>query len=96
MILPRISSNHYSIHGRAGFCNGDSFPSRDYLINCGLLLTFVYQITAAVICILWLMALAKILLDIVKSVAASVMSLLLISGNVERNPGPRGTLCFIN
>ena len=47
---------------------------------------------------LWLMALAKILLDVVMYVAASVIfSLLLISGNVERNPGPGpgGTLCFL-
>ena len=39
----------------------------------------------------WVLAVAKAVLDVVLSVAASVvLSLLLISGDVERNPGPPG------
>ena len=39
----------------------------------------------------WVLAVAKAVLDVVLSVAASViLSLLLISGDVERNPGPLG------
>ena len=38
-----------------------------------------------------LLAVARVLLDVVLSVAASViLSLLLISGDVEENPGPGG------
>ena len=39
----------------------------------------------------WVLAVAKAVLDVVLSVAASViLTLLLISGNVEENPGPVG------
>ena len=39
----------------------------------------------------WVLAAAKAVLDIVLSVAASViLSLLLLSGDVEENPGPLG------
>ena len=39
----------------------------------------------------WVLAVAKAMLDIVLSVAASViLSLLLLSGDVEENPGPVG------
>ena len=39
----------------------------------------------------WILAVAKGVLDVVLSVAASVISsLLLISGDVEENPGPLG------
>ena len=39
----------------------------------------------------WVLAVAKAVLDVVLSVAASViLSLLLISGDVEENPGPVG------
>ena len=45
----------------------------------------------------WVLAVAKATLDVVLSVAASViLSLLLISGDVERNPGPLGGTCIIN
>ena len=45
------------------------------------------------------LAVARVLLDVVLSVAASViLSLLLISGDVEENPGPGGNLmtCLLN
>ena len=39
----------------------------------------------------WVLAAAKAMLDVVLSVAASViLSLLLLSGDVEENPGPLG------
>ena len=39
----------------------------------------------------WVLAVAKAVLDVVLSVAASVIStLLLLSGDVEENPGPVG------
>ena len=39
----------------------------------------------------WVLAVAKAVLDVALSVAASViLSLLLISGDVEKNPGPVG------
>jgi hypothetical protein len=39
----------------------------------------------------WVLAVAKAVLDVALSVAASViLSLLLISGDVEENPGPVG------
>ena len=39
----------------------------------------------------WVLAVAKAMLDVVLSVAASViLSLLLLSGDVEENPGPVG------
>ena len=39
----------------------------------------------------WVLAAAKVMLDVVLSVAASViLSLLLLSGDVEENPGPLG------
>ena len=39
----------------------------------------------------WVLAVAKAMLEVVLSVAASViLSLLLISGDVEENPGPFG------
>jgi hypothetical protein len=39
----------------------------------------------------WVLAVAKAVLDVALSVAASVvLSLLLISGDVEQNPGPVG------
>ena len=41
---------------------------------------------------LWIVVVARASLDVVMSVAASViLSLLLISGDVEENPGPGGT-----
>ena len=40
---------------------------------------------------MWVLAVAKAMLDVVLSVAASViLSLLLLSGDVEENPGPVG------
>ena len=40
---------------------------------------------------MWVLAAAKAMLDVVLSVAASViLSLLLLSGDVEENPGPLG------
>ena len=39
----------------------------------------------------WVLAVAKAVLDVILSVAASViLSLLLLSGDVEENPGPLG------
>ena len=39
----------------------------------------------------WVLAVAKAMLDVALSVAASViLSLLLLSGDVEENPGPLG------
>ena len=39
----------------------------------------------------WVLAVAKAMLDVTLSVAASViLSLLLLSGDVEENPGPLG------
>ena len=39
----------------------------------------------------WVLAVAKAMLDVMLSVAASViLSLLLLSGDVEENPGPLG------
>ena len=49
----------------------------------------------------WVLVVAKAVLDVALSVAASIiLSLLLISGDVEENPGPVGgiittTLCYI-
>ena len=44
----------------------------------------------------WVLAVAKAVLDIALSVAASViLSLLLISGDVEENPGPVGGIYII-
>ena len=44
----------------------------------------------------WVLAVAKAVLDVVLSVAASViLSLLLISGDVEENPGPVGGIIMI-
>ena len=45
----------------------------------------------------WVLAVTKAVLDVMLSVAASViLSLLLISGDVEENPGPVGGICFKN
>ena len=45
----------------------------------------------------WVLAVAKAVLDVVLSVAFSViLSLLLISGDVEENPGPVGGIFFKN
>ena len=44
----------------------------------------------------WVLAVAKAMLDVVLSVAASViMSLLLLSGDVEENPGPLGSIIIM-
>ena len=44
----------------------------------------------------WVLAVAKAVLDVALSVAASViLSLLLISGDVEENPGPVGGIIMI-
>ena len=44
----------------------------------------------------WVLAVAKAVLDVALSVAASViLSLLLISGDVEENPGPVGGIIII-
>ena len=44
----------------------------------------------------WVLAVAKAVLDVVLSVAASViLSLLLLSGDVEENPGPLGGIVNI-
>ena len=44
----------------------------------------------------WVLAVAKAMLDVVLSVAASViLSLLLLSGDVEENPGPLGGIINI-
>ena len=44
----------------------------------------------------WVLAVAKAVLDITLSVAASViLSLLLISGDVEENPGPVGGIIIL-
>ena len=44
----------------------------------------------------WVLAVAKAMLDVVSSVAASViLSLLLLSGDVEENPGPLGGIVNI-
>ena len=45
----------------------------------------------------WILAVAKAVLDVVLSVAASVIvSLLLLSGDVEENPGPLGGILYID
>ena len=45
----------------------------------------------------WVLVVAKAALDLVLSVAASViLSLLLISGDVERNPGPIGGIVSLS
>ena len=45
----------------------------------------------------WVLAAAKAMLDVVLSVAASVISsLLLLSGDVEENPGPLGGIIMLN
>jgi hypothetical protein len=44
----------------------------------------------------WVLAVANAVLDVVLSVAASViLSLLLISGDVEENPGPVGGIIIL-
>ena len=45
----------------------------------------------------WVLAVAKVVLDVALSVAASViLSLLLISGDVEENPGPVGGIILFS
>ena len=45
----------------------------------------------------WVLAVAKAVLDVALSVSASViLSLLLISGDVEENPGPVGGIIIIS
>ena len=45
----------------------------------------------------WVLAVAKAMLDVMLSVAASViLSLLLLSGDVEENPGPLGGIDLLN
>ena len=45
----------------------------------------------------WVLAVVKVVLDVALSVAASViLSLLLIAGDVEENPGPVGGIFFKN
>ena len=45
---------------------------------------------------LWILVVTRASLDVIMSVAASViLSLLLISGDVEENPGPGGMRLFI-